>query len=161
MIVPLIFGIGAALTAMVGVNTGAGQLDRAFRIGWVGAAAAGLLAGVIGLVVAIWPDLWVGLYTDDPAVLASGAVYLRVVGSLYVFQGVGLALFFASQGAGTVLWPVVAVTLRLMVAAGGGAVAVLVLDMGLTSIYALVGAGTIIFGTVTALSLLFGAWRRT
>ena len=160
MIVPLIFGIGAALTAMVGVNTGAGKRERALRIGWIGAATAGALAGGIGLLVAIFPELWVGLYTDDAAVFASGSAYLRIVGSLYLFQGVGLALFFASQGAGTVVWPVAAVLLRFIVAAGGGAIVVIALDMGLTALFILVGAGTIIFGTVTALSILFGAWRR-
>ena len=160
MIVPLIFGIGAALTAMVGVNTGAGKRERALRIGWIGAATAGALAGGIGLLVAIFPELWVGLYTDDAAVFASGSAYLRIVGSLYLFQGVGLALFFASQGAGTVVWPVAAVLLRFIVAAGGGAIVVMAMDMGLTALFILVGAGTIIFGTVTALSILFGAWRR-
>lgn len=160
MIVPLIFGIGAALTSMVGVNMGAGNMERTLRIGWTGAATGGALAGVIGLVVAIFPEVWVGLYTDDPAVLQSGAVYLRVVGGLYVFQGVGLALFFASQGAGTVVWPVAGVLLRFIISAGGGAVAVLALGMGLKALFILVGVSTVIFGTVTALSILFGAWRR-
>ena len=161
MIVPLIFGIGAALTAMVGGEhrrrkEGAGtayRLDRSCHgpAPWQAASA---------LLVAILPELWVGLYTDDAAVFASGAAYLRIVGSLYLFQGVGLALFFASQGAGTVVWPVAAVLLRFIVAAGGGAIVVMALDMGLTALFILVGAGTIIFGTVTALSILFGAWRR-
>jgi putative MATE family efflux protein len=160
LLIPLIFGIGAALTAMVGVNMGAGNLNRALRIGWIGAAAAGLLSGAIGLVVAIRPGLWVGLYSADPAVLAAGSVYLRVVGPVYLFQGVGLSLYFASQGAGTVLWPLAAGVLRMLVTAGGAAVAVLLLDMGLPSIFFLTAAGMALFGAITALSILLGAWRR-
>lgn len=160
LLIPLIFGIGAALTAMVGVNIGAGNLKRALCIGWTGAAAAGMLAGVIGLVVAIWPELWVGLYTQDPAVIASGALYLRIVGGMYVFQGVGLSLYFASQGAGYVFWPVAAGVLRLMVAVGGAAVAVLVLGMGLKALLCLTAAGMVIFGSVTALSIALGAWGK-
>jgi putative MATE family efflux protein len=160
LLIPLIFGIGAALTAMVGVNMGAGQLNRALRIGWTGAAAAGLLAGTIGLVVAVRPEWWVGLYTEDPAVLASGSLYLRIVGGMYVFQGVGLSLYFASQGAGTVFWPVAAGVLRVIVAVGGAMVAVLLLDMGLKTLLFLTAAGMVIFGSVTALSISCGAWGR-
>lgn len=161
LLIPLIFGIGAALTAMVGVNMGAGKLDRALRIGWTGAAAAGLLAGTIGLVLAVRPEWWVGLYTEDPAVLASGALYFRIVGYVYVFQGVGLSLYFASQGAGTVFWPVAAGLLRVIVAVGGALVAVLVLGMGLKTLLFLTAAGMVVFGSVTALSVLFGAWGKS
>ncbi|MBU1193880.1 MAG: MATE family efflux transporter [Proteobacteria bacterium] len=158
LIIPLIFGIGAALTAMVGVNIGAGNLKRALRIGWTGAAAAGLLSGLIGLIVAVRPDLWLGLYTQDPAVILSGSVYLRIVGSVYLFQGVGLSLYFASQGAGTVFWPVTAGVMRVIVAVGGAAVAVK-LGLGLSSIFSMTAAGMALFGIMTGLSILFGAWR--
>lgn len=160
LLIPLIFGIGAALTAMVGVNMGAGKLNRALCIGWTGAAAAGLLTGAIGLVVALWPEVWVGLYTQDPAVIASGSLYLRIVGSMYLFQGVGSSLYFASQGAGTVFWPVVAGVLRVIVAVCGTMVAVLILDMGFKTLLFLTAAGMVIFGFVTALSVLFGAWGK-
>jgi putative MATE family efflux protein len=159
LLIPMIFGIGAALTAMVGVNVGAGHLNRALRIGWTGAAAAGLLSGGLGLVVAVWPDGWIGLYSQDPAVLAAGRSYLRIVGAVYLFQGVGLSLYFASQGAGTVAWPVAAGVLRMIVTVGGAAVAVRMLDMGLKSIFVLTAAGMALYGAVTALSILFGAWR--
>ncbi|KJS31495.1 MAG: cation transporter [Desulfatitalea sp. BRH_c12] len=160
LLIPLIFGIGAALTAMVGVNMGAGNLNRALRIGWTGAAAAGLLSGLIGLVVAVRPALWVGLYTQDPSVIEAGSNYLKIVGSAYLFQGVGLSLYFASQGAGTVFWPVAAGVLRVIISVGGAAVAVLLLDMGLNSLFILTAAGMVIFGIITALSILFGAWRK-
>ncbi len=160
LLIPLIFGIGAALTAMVGVNMGAGNLNRALRIGWTGAAAAGLLSGLIGLVVAIRPGLWVGLYTHDPAVIEAGSVYLRIVGSVYLFQGVGLSLYFASQGAGHMFWPVAAGVLRVIVAVGGAAAAVVLLGMGLNSLFMLTAAGMVIFGAITALSIFFGAWGK-
>ncbi len=160
LLIPLIFGIGAALTAMVGMNMGAGNLNRALRIGWTGAAAAGLLSGIIGLGVAVWPDGWIGLFSKDPAVLAAGASYLRIVGAVYLFQGVGLSLYFASQGAGTVLWPVSAGVLRMLVTVGGASVAVRMLGMGLSSIFILTAAGMALYGVVTALSILLGAWRK-
>jgi Na+-driven multidrug efflux pump len=94
-----------------------------------------------------------------PAVLAAGRSYLRIVGTVYLFQGVGLSLYFASQGAGTVAWPVAAGVLRMIVTVGGAAVAVRMLNMGLKSIFVLTAAGMALYGAVTALSILFGAWR--
>ena len=34
-----------------------------------------------------------------------GIAYLRVVGPAYGFFGLGLSLYFASQGAGRLFWP--------------------------------------------------------
>ena len=52
-----------------------------------------------------------------------GTTYLQLVGPTYGCFGLGLALYFASQGAGRLLWPLVAGVVRLVVAAGGGWVA--------------------------------------
>ena len=62
----------------------------------------------MGLAAAIWPTAWLGLFGDDPAMLDTGAAYLRVVGPAYGFFGLGLSLYFASQGAGRLLWPLLA-----------------------------------------------------
>src|SRR5215813_3896323 len=60
MLVPISFGIGAALTALVGTNIGARQYQRARRVAWIGALMSGGIAALIGIVVALWPDLWLG-----------------------------------------------------------------------------------------------------
>ena len=108
MLVPISFGIGATLTTLVGTNIGARQYARAQRLAWIGALMAGAIAAAIGLVVAIWPDLWLGLFTADPGALASGRTYLSIVGPVYGFFGLAMALYFASQGTGEMVWPVVA-----------------------------------------------------
>src|SRR5262249_21618747 len=63
MLVPISFGIGATLTTLVGTNIGARQYSRAQQLAWNGAYMAGGIAAAIGIVVAIWPDLWLGLFT--------------------------------------------------------------------------------------------------
>ena len=52
--------------------------------------------------------------------LETGAAYLRVVGPTYGFFGLGLSLYFASQGAGRLAWPLIGGLLRLVIAVGGG-----------------------------------------
>ena len=52
--------------------------------------------------------------------IAAGSAYLRAVGPFYGCFGFGLALYFASQGAGKLLWPLLAGFARMGVAIGGG-----------------------------------------
>ena len=104
LLVPLVFGLGAPVAAMVGTSIGAGQRERALRVAWTGAAIAGGLTGAIGLAAALFPHAWLSLFGDDATMIAVGAQYLRIVGPFYGFFGVGLSLYFASQGAGRVGW---------------------------------------------------------
>src|SRR5262249_22584754 len=98
LLVPLVFGLGGPLVAMVGTNIGAGQRERALRAAWLGAAgAAGLTAG-IGFWAAMFPPGWLSLFDPAPAMLDAGSRYLRAVGPLYGLFGLGMALYFASQG---------------------------------------------------------------
>lgn len=53
LLVPLVFGLGAPLIAMVGTCMGAGQRERALRATWAGAAIAFVLAEAVGLAAAL------------------------------------------------------------------------------------------------------------
>ncbi len=160
LLVPLVFGLGAPLVALVGTNIGAGQRARALRTAWVGAAAAFGLTEAIGLAAAWAPDAWLGLFGDDPAMLASGRAYLRAVGPFYGFFGLGMALYFASQGAGRLLWPLLAGLVRVLVAMGGGWL-VLRLTGSLDGLFAALGAGLLAYGVLLAAAVMRGAWFPT
>jgi len=160
LLVPMVFGLGAAMTALVGTNMGAGNVARAEHIGWVGGTAAAALTGCVGVVLAISPGLWLGLFTADPHIWAAGESYLRIVGPAFAFQGLGLALYFASQGAGTVVWPVAATVLRFAVGVGGATLAVTGFHTGLEMVYVFLALGMLLYGSITAIALKLGAWQR-
>jgi putative MATE family efflux protein len=157
--IPLVFGFGAALVAMVGTNVGAGQRARAERVAWVGAGLAAALTEVIGLLGALAPHAWLGLFSDDPQVLAAGSLYLRIVGPTYGFFGVGLALYFASQGAGRLGWPLVAGASRLTIAVLGGLLVTRGLGGGLTAVFATVAVAFVVFGLILVAAVRGGAWH--
>jgi MATE family, multidrug efflux pump len=144
---------------MVGTSVGAGDRARAVRVAWVGAAMAGSITGVIGMLAALFPLAWLGLFTTDPGVLAAGTRYLTIVGPFYGFFGVGLALFFASQGAGRLLWPLLAGFTRLVVAAAGGWLATRWLGRGLDGLYAAMAAALVVLGVINIAAIRLGAWR--
>jgi putative MATE family efflux protein len=160
LMVPMVFGIGSALVFMVGAHIGAGALARAHRIAWTGAIGAALITGTFGLTGALSPLAWGGLFTSDPTALQSCIAYLRIVGPCYGFYGLGLALYFASQGAGKVFWPVIATCVQLAVTIGGGYLAVVCLGGPLQSLYALIAVGIAVYGMGTSLAIARGAWRR-
>ena len=157
--IPLVFGLGAALVPMVGTNVGAGQVARAERIAWTGAGLAAVMTGSIGLAAAAVPEAWLGLFTTDPQVQAVGAAYLRVVGPAYGCFGLGLALYFASQGAGRLAWPLTAGFARLAIAAGGGWLAGHALGWGLAGVFAAMALALGVYAATTAAALRLGAWR--
>src|SRR5687767_12258434 len=111
--IPLVFAVGQALVVLVGTHIGADRSERARRIAWTGAALAASISLAIGATVSIFPLAWVGLFSDDAAVLASGSAYLRTVAPCYPLLAAGIALYFASQGAGRVLPPMLAGTVQI------------------------------------------------
>src|SRR5499425_1501776 len=159
LLIPLVFGFGSALVTMVGTNFGAGQRARARRVAWTGALLAAGATEAIGLAAAFFPHAWLGLFTDEPAVLAAGAAYLRVVGPTYGFFGLGLALYFASQGAGRLLWPLLAGSVRLVSAAAGGWLILRQLPGELTALFAVMALALVLFGSTLAGAIRLGAWE--
>lgn len=123
-------------------------------------ALAAALTGSIGLLLAIAPGLWVGMFTDDPETFAAGTRFLQIVGPVFLFQGLGLALYFGSQGAGVIHWPVFAALIRFVVAIGGAFLATHWLGYGLDAVYACIAAGMLLFGLLTAGAIRLGAWRQ-
>ena len=159
LLIPLVFGFGAALVTMVGTNFGAGQRARARRVAWTGALIAAGATELIGLGAALFPHAWLGLFSNEPEVLAAGAAYLRVVGPAYGFFGLGLALYFASQGAGRLLWPLLAGSVRLVSAAAGGWLIMHQLPGELTALFAVMALALVLFGSTLAGAIRLGAWE--
>ena len=152
--IPLVFAVGQALVVLVGVHIGAGRVARAKHIAWVGAAFAAAICLAIGLTVAVFPGAWVGLFSRDPAVLDAGTRYLRTVAPFYALLAAGIALYFASQGAGRVLPPFLAGTVRLALVIAGGLAAV-----SLQGLFLVIAAAMIAYGALTIWFVAASKWK--
>ncbi|MDD2466161.1 MAG: MATE family efflux transporter [Desulfobulbus sp.] len=159
--IPLLFGLGTAVVTMVGINIGAGQMARARRVAWIGAALAFGMTEFIGLAAAIFPHAWLGLFSDEPQVLALGTLYLRNVAPVYGAVGLAMALYFASQGAKRVLLPVLAGTVRMIIAAFIGWSVVIWFGASLTTLFQIVALAAISYGLLTIAAVFDGAWSRS
>jgi putative MATE family efflux protein len=159
LLIPVSFGVGVTCVSMVGMAIGAGDVTRARRVAWIGGLYTAALVGTVGVIVTIWPDLWSRLFTSDPGVLASARSYFTWAAPAYALYGLGMCLFFASQGAGRVFWPVIAGSVRLLVIVFGGWW-LTVSQSPAWSIFALVGVALAAYGIVTALSVSLTSWGK-
>jgi Na+-driven multidrug efflux pump len=159
MVAPLAFGIGTGLTTLVGVAVGAEAWQRANRVAWIGAAIGFALVGGIGWTAALMPQTWARIFTEDPQVVAVSGSYLTRVAPFYCLFGLGLTLYFASQGAGRMTTPLVASLVRQGVVSAFGWLAVERLALGLDSLFTVLAIGMILYGCLIASPLLFRPWR--
>jgi Na+-driven multidrug efflux pump len=157
LLVPLVFGMGAPVAAMVGTSIGAGDRKRALHVAWTGAAIAFCLTEAIGLAAAFYPTGFLSLFGSDPQMLATGSQYLHIVGPVYGFFGGGLALYFASQGAGRVGWAMMVAVLRVVIAAGGGWLAVKYFG-GSAGLFVVIAAALVVYGLANVAAVAGGAW---
>lgn len=157
LLIPLTFGFGGALVALVGTNIGAGNRTRALRAAWIGAGFAFVVTESIGLTATAFPGAWLRLFDQEPAMIAAGTIYLRTVGPFYGFFGLGMALYFASQGAGKLLWPLLANACRLILAIGAGWLA-LRWTGTLTFVFLALGIAIAAFGIIIAAAVARGVW---
>ncbi len=157
LLVPLIFSLGGPLVAMVGTSIGAGNRERALRTAWIGAAMAMVLTEAIGLCAAAFPTAWLSLFDTDPQMLDAGARYLRAVGPFYGMLGLALSLYFASQGTGRLLWPLIGNLTRLAIAGLGGWLA-LHWSGELTPVFLAQSVALVAFGLINASAVASGAW---
>lgn len=159
LMIPLVFGLGAPLVALVGTNIGAGHQERALRIALIGGGMAFALTEAIGLIAALWPEAWLALFSADPATIATGSAYLRIVGPAYGFLGLGLSLYFASQGAGRLFWPIASGFARFVIALGLGW-PVLHLTGALNGLFATLALGLVAYGLIMLWAVKSGTWFR-
>jgi putative MATE family efflux protein len=153
LLYPLNFGLGAAVLAMVGSNIGARQFARANRIAWTAVRLSACVMASVSVLAIAAPDLWVGLFSADPAILAAAAGYLAIVGLAYPFVSAN-TLMSAFQSTRQPEWPLTAMTCRLLVVVLGGWIAIPVLQAGLEGLGVVTALGLAAWGIVLA-----GAFR--
>jgi Na+-driven multidrug efflux pump len=157
MLTSVAFAIGIASVPMIGMAIGAGRVARARRIAWTAGSVAFTSMGVVGTLIAIFPDLWVDIFTNDPGVRATSRQYLSVAAPMYAFIGLSIAMYFSAQGAAKVLGPVLAQTARLVFISIGGWW-LMSQDATAGGFFKLAAASMVLLGTLSAASVFWSNW---
>lgn len=97
-----------AATTLVGQGLGAKKAELAEKFGWETRRLGSIVAGSIGVLFVIFAPYIMMLYSNDPEVIAQGAIALRVVGLVQVAQSTQFILSGALRGAGDTRYPLYA-----------------------------------------------------
>jgi Na+-driven multidrug efflux pump len=158
LMIPLAFGVGSALTALVGRAVGARDWAEARRIAWTGGGLALAVTGAIAIPVALFPDATAAAFTADAAVRAVAGEALAIIAWAMPGFGLGMALYFAAMGAGRMAFPVIAGLARILIAVGGGWLLAEGLGLGLPGQFVAVAAGITAYGALCAAAVRPGVW---
>ena len=93
LLVPLAFGLGAPLVALVGTNLGAGRRERALRIAFTGAALAFVMTEAVGLAAAFSPEAGSACSARSGNARSRRAVFADCRAGLRVFRHGSGAVF--------------------------------------------------------------------
>ena len=160
LLIPIIFGIGGALIAIVGANVGAKKFERAINMTWKGTFFSIFIVGSIGILFSLYPSTWSSLFTEKLEIFEASKLYLNIVAPFYAFFALGLGLYFTSQAFNTLIWPVIGTLIRLIFVV---LTSLMLFHLNLASpsnIFIIMSAGMIIYGIFISCSLHFGPWKK-
>ncbi|MFM7469617.1 MAG: MATE family efflux transporter [Vampirovibrionales bacterium] len=112
-LIPLLFGIGSALTAIIGRAKALRAyhfIQHQMRRVILGVS---LFTTLLGVCVYWYPESWIGLFKLEPQATTQGVMYLSTVGITYGFFATGLIGYFTGQGLGYITPSFLSVSFRL------------------------------------------------
>ncbi len=93
-------GLGAGAGVLVGHNLGAGRPDRATRGAWLGLGIVQCFMMACCIVILVWAERLVGVFSSDPQVVKTGAEFLRIATAGYLVMAFSAVLQNSIAGAG-------------------------------------------------------------
>jgi putative MATE family efflux protein len=151
------FAVGIASVPMIGMAIGAERIARARKIAGTAGLVSFIAVGAIATFIAIFPDLWVNLFTRDAGVRAASHQYLSTAAPMYAFIGLASSMYFSSQGAAKVVGPVLAQTARLLFIGTGGWW-LSTHDATAQNFFALAAASMVVLGVLSCASVILTRW---
>jgi Na+-driven multidrug efflux pump len=157
MLTSVAFAVGIASVPLIGMAIGAGRVARARRIAWTAGLVSFVSVGLIGSFIAVFPDIWVNIFTSDPGVRAASREYLSTAAPMYGFIGLAMSMYFSSQGAAKVIGPVLAQSARLLfIIVGGWWLSIH--DATAENFFVLAAASMVALGVLSASSVILTRW---
>jgi MATE family, multidrug efflux pump len=157
MLTSISFAVGIASVPMIGMAIGAERVARARRIAWTAGLISFVSVGALASIIAVFPDLWVNIFTGDASVRAASRQYLSTAAPMYAFIGLAMSMYFSSQGAAKMLGPVLAQTARLLfITLGGWWLSTH--DASAANFFALAASSMVVLGVLSCSSVILTRW---
>lgn len=99
------WGVSNAAATLVGQNLGAKKPERAEKSVWITGYINMTFMGLIGLILVLFPEIFIRLFIHEPAVLENGVLALRIVSFGFLFYALGMVLIQGFNGSGDTFTP--------------------------------------------------------
>jgi putative MATE family efflux protein len=99
------WGLSNAAATLVGQNLGANEQQRAVDSVMLTAKYNAIFMGIVMVVFIFFSNPIIRIFTQDKTVITFGARALQIMGSAYVFYGIGMVMTQALNGAGDTRTP--------------------------------------------------------
>jgi len=152
------FGLGSAVSTLVGQNLGAGKPERAERTAWVTAGAGFALMTFFGILYIVFARDIIGFFNTDADVLKTGVSYIYIIACTFGFIGFGVVFSRAFSGAGDTVSPLIITAIGFV----GLRVSLSVLLsslIGLKGVWFGVTISTVVQGLIAAFWFSKGHWK--
>lgn len=155
------WGLSNAAATLVGQNLGAKQIERAQQSVWLTAKYNAIFMSFVMVLFLFFATPIMHIFTADEKVIAYGALALQIIGSGYVFYGIGMVMTQALNGAGDTRTPtiinficfwLVQIPLAYFLAKG--------LNMNETGAYIAIPAGEVLIALVSWYYFRKGNWKK-
>jgi putative MATE family efflux protein len=101
------WGLSNAAATLVGQNLGAKKIKRAEDSVILAAKYNAVFMSFVTLIFIFFSEIIVRVFTQDEAVVRYGVLALRIIGSGYIFYGIGMVMVQALNGAGDTKTPTI------------------------------------------------------
>lgn len=157
-ILPVV-AVGAAVASLVGQNHGGNRPDRV-RVALLWGLGYALCIDLVeyGLLAAA-PTFWVGLFTEEPAIISLGASFLLIYGLSLPLHGPGQIITAMAQGLGRTGYPLLGQAVRVGALFGGVALIGPVLKPGAVTVF-WVGTASVAVELVLMLTVGVHLWNQ-
>ena len=99
------WGLSNAASTLVGQNLGAKQPERAEKSVWITAYVNIVFMGIMGALLAIFPEFWIKIFIAEETVVYNGITALRILSFGFVFYALGMVLVQGFNGSGDTTTP--------------------------------------------------------
>lgn len=154
-------GLSTAVITIVGQNVGAKNFKRTEKTVWRSSLMVFVFMEIIGLILFLFPEFFIGIFTKNIEVIGYGASYLRITALAYGLIGISMVISSAFQGAGKGIQTLVITALRLIVLSVPLAYLLsVVFEIGVTGIWIGMLISSIISFIVAVIWFRLGTWKK-
>ena len=153
-------GLGIATATLVSQNLGRRQPDEAARYAWTAVRLGIVFTGLMGIIALVFPDAFLGLFTQDQEVVEAGRTPLRIMGVAEFVMGMALVLTQALFGAGNTKFVLFTeLTLHFLCLVPLSYILGITAGLGISGVFLAVATYVVLLATTMAWKFRSGSWK--